>query len=92
MAKITPEQWNEKVRNLHQELLHNIGGIYDIWIREASNSRRTNLKRLNCWKLTKVKDLHADTEGYEDFWIEIESKKGIHKHTFGGWVVKYIKK
>ena len=92
MAKISVEEWTEKVAKLHDSLLENIGGFYDLWIRESSSSRTTNLKRLNCWKLTKVKDLYPDSEGYQDFWIEIESNKGIHKHLFGGWVVKYIKR
>ena len=83
-------QRNQKVIDLHNNLAEHIGSIYDLWIRESSNSRRTNLKRLNGWKLTKVKDLYEVRDGYLTFWIEVESKKGIHKHQFGDDVVKYI--
>lgn len=89
---ITKEERNEQVINLHKNLLQSIGMIYDLWIRESSNSRTTNLKRLNKWKLTKVKDILERDDGHKYFWIEIESPKGIHKHLFGDHVVKYIKR
>ena len=83
-------QRNQKVIDLHNNLVEHIGSIYDLWIRESSNSRRTNLKRLNGWKLTKVENLRDFRDGLLTFTIEIESKKGIHKHQFGDDVVKYI--
>ena len=81
-------QRNQKVTELHKTLVEHIGSIYDLWIRESSNSRRTNLKRLNGWKLTKVEDLRDFRDGILTFTIEIESKKGIHKYQFGDDVVK----
>lgn len=92
MKTITKEQRNEQVKELHAELLSRVGSVYNLWIREQSNSRRTNLKRLNNWKLTKVKDILETNDGDKYFWIEIESPKGLHKHLFGDHVVKYITK
>lgn len=95
MIELTKEQIlkrNQKVIELHNNLLENIGSIYDLWIRESSNSRTTNLKRLNGWKLTKVEKLRDFRDELLTFTIEIESKKGIHKHQFGDDVIKYIKR
>ena len=96
MKILTPEQRaerNQKVIELHDNLESHIGSIYDLWIRESSNSRRTNLKRLNRWKLIEVKPVYYITyENRNDatFWIKIESPKGIHKGLIGEYVEKYI--
>lgn len=96
MKILTPEQIaerNQKVIELHDNLESHIGSIYDLWIREASNSRRTNLKRLNNWKLIEVKPVYYITgENRNDatFWIKIESTKGKHKALIGEYVEKYI--
>ena len=96
MKILTPEQIkenNQKIIELHDNLESHIGSIYDLWIRESSNSRRTNLKRLNAWKLIEVKPLQFGTYAEPDritFWIKIESPKGIHKGLIGEYVEKYI--
>lgn len=96
MRELTPEQIlerNQKIIELHDNLESHIGAVYDLWIREASNSRRTNLKRLNRWKLIEVKPVYYikdDTRNDATFWIKIESPKGIHKGLIGEYVEKYI--
>lgn len=96
MKTLTPEQIlerNQKIILLHDNLESHIGSIYDLWIREASNSRRTNLKRLNGWKLIEVKPIYYIKDEIRNdatFWIKIESPKGIHKGLIGEYVEKYI--
>lgn len=92
MTNLTDEQIvqiNQKVVELHNILESHIGSIYDLWIREASNSRRTNLKRLNKWKLIEVKPLKSYSN-LLSFFIKIESPKGKHKSLFADEVIKYI--
>lgn len=91
MEKITKEERNKQVTRLHDDLLKYVDFYFDLWIREASNSRRTNLKHLNHWKLIKVNPLQEIHDGYLTFDIEVESKNGVHKRLVADWVEKYIK-
>ncbi|MEE1227273.1 MAG: hypothetical protein UHM08_09250 [Bacteroidales bacterium] len=71
-----------KVESLHEQLLNEIGSRYNFFIRECSNSRTTNLKRLNNWKLIEVSNMNIDGWGLKCFHITVESVKGIKKHLY----------
>lgn len=71
-----------QTEELHQLLSNEIGSRYNLIIREWSNSRRTNAKRLNNWKLVKISPITLDAWNAKTFHITIESPKGIHKHLY----------
>ena len=88
MNELTLEQqeklikYNKSVEELHEVLKNEIGSHYNILIREASNSRRTNAKRLSNWKTLKVSDIFEGAWGRKYFVTTIESVKGKKKHLY----------
>jgi hypothetical protein len=75
-------KYNKSVEELHEVLSNEIGSHYNILIREASNSRRTNAKRLTNWKLLGVSDIFEGAWGRKYFVTTIESVRGIKKHLY----------
>ncbi|MBO4726098.1 MAG: hypothetical protein J5598_00665 [Clostridia bacterium] len=82
---------NQKVVELRNLLIDQMGSTYNLIIRESSNSRRTNMKRLTGWKLVGVGGINYG--GWDDayFFITIQSKKGIKKHLITDEIIKWIK-
>ncbi len=88
MDELTPEQqeklikYNKSVEELHEILSKEVGSRYNILIREASNSRRTNAKRLYNWKLISVSQIFEGAWGRKYFVTTIESVNGRKKHLY----------